>query len=250
MRFGLRQRPLSRPGRLSRRLAAALVAAVGGLWLLPAAWDALSDPRRFPIDEVSVNGELRQVDPTALREAVTGAIDGGFFGLDVARVQRAVQGLAWVDQVWVRRVWPDGLEVRVTEQVPLARWDEERLINVRGELFDAAGRLPGDLPRLYGPDERASAVAALYLAVERRLRELGLQVTGLSLDERQAMRIALAGDVELVLGRKEREQRLARFLQVYPKLLAPRADEIARIDLRYGNGFAVKWKNGEPGQTS
>ena len=250
MSLAQRKRTLPRPVRAVRRVAPALAGVLVGLVLLSAGWDALNDPHRFPIAEVKVSGEVRHVDPVTLRTAVTGAIDGGFFGLDVERIQRQVQQLAWVDQVWVRRVWPDGLEVRVKEQVPLAHWGASRLVNARGEVFDADGREPAGLPRLQGPDERVAAVAALYLAVERRLRELNLQVSALSLDERAAMRVGLAGGVELVIGRKERERRLARFIQVYPKLLASRAGEIARIDLRYGNGFAVQWKNGKQSQTT
>lgn len=241
------QTSVPRPG---RRTAAVLAVVVGALALLPSAWGYLSDPRRFAIEEVSVRGELRHVEPEALREAVVGAIDGGFFGLDVERVREAVQRLPWVDQVWVRRVWPDALEVRVQEQVPLAAWSDDRLVNVRGELFEAPGQLPADLPRLRGAEDRAADVAAMYAAVTRRVSRLGLEVSALSLDEREAMRIALAGGFELVIGRKDRQQRLNRFVRVYPKLLAPRAGDIVRIDLRYGNGFAVQWKDGRQSQTS
>lgn len=252
MMLALRNRPVfqdsvPRPG---RRTAAALAVVVGALALLPSGRDYLSDPRRFPIEEVSVRGEIRHVEAEALREAVVGAIDGGFFGLDVEHVREAVQRLPWVDQVWVRRIWPDTLEVRVREQVPLALWSDDRLVNARGDLFESAGHVPSDLPRLRGPEGRAADVAAMYAAVTRRLGRLGLEVTALSLDEREAVRIAVAGGLELVIGRKDRARRLERFVRVYPRLLAPRAGDMVRIDLRYGNGFAVQWKDGRQSQTS
>ena len=43
----------------------------------------------------------------------------------------------------------------------------------------------------------------------------------------------------LELGREDMQQRLARFVEVYPYSLAALQDKVKYVDLRYRNGFAV-----------
>ncbi|HCB13375.1 MAG TPA: cell division protein FtsQ, partial [Gammaproteobacteria bacterium] len=44
------------------------------------------------------------------------------------------------------------------------------------------------------------------------------------------------------VGREQFEQRLQRLVQLYPRILSAQIDRIAVVDLRYGNGFVVRWK--------
>jgi cell division protein FtsQ len=45
-----------------------------------------------------------------------------------------------------------------------------------------------------------------------------------------------------VVGKEPVAKKLERFLLVWEKALQERKDAIERIDLRYGNGLAVRWK--------
>jgi cell division protein FtsQ len=54
--------------------------------------------------------------------------------------------------------------------------------------------------------------------------------------------------MELDFGRQAFEERLDRFAKAYPGLLATRADAVAAVDLRYSNGFAVRWRRPDGGQ--
>ena len=45
----------------------------------------------------------------------------------------------------------------------------------------------------------------------------------------------------VVIGRDQPQQRLARFIAVMPMLLQGRTGSFVYADLRYSNGFAVKW---------
>jgi cell division protein FtsQ len=49
----------------------------------------------------------------------------------------------------------------------------------------------------------------------------------------------------LKLGRENVIERLLRFKRVYPKLKAMKTQAINSIDLRYTNGMAVAWSQGE-----
>jgi cell division protein FtsQ len=223
---------------------AAAVAAVGmltagGVWV----WGWLSDPHTLPIRSVRVEGAFVHLKTAELEHALAGKVAGGFFNVDIGAIQQVLRRQPWVDQVAVRRVWPDALQIRVTEQKPLARWGDKGMVNERGEWFDA----PQDasvakLPEFDGPDGLQEMLTARYREVETMLAPLGLNVTRLQLSERRAWRMTLNDGLELRLGRDGVERRLQRFVEVYPGVLKQQLARIAAVDLRYTNGFAVQWK--------
>ena len=225
---------------------AAGVVASAALLVGPLAWGygLLHDPARFPVRQVQVEGAgFQWVEPAAIRDAVAPFVGAGFFNVDVRAVRRAVSALPWVDRCSVRRAWPDGLYVQVSEQRPLARWDDAALLNVRGEVFrPAAERRPTGLARLAGPEGLEKTVAGMYREVSRALAPLEMEVARLRLDARRSWHLEVAGGIELELGRNEPYRRLTRFLRVYPRLLAGQDAGVERVDLRYTNGFAVSWK--------
>ena len=135
--------------------------------------------------------------------------------------------------------------VRVTEQQALARWGKTALVNMRGELFEPQmDESLKRLPLLRGPRETNRMVAEQYVAMQGMLKPLGLTITHLSLNERRALSMRLDNGLKLGLGRQDTDLRLLRFVRVYPQVLEPRLATIDSIDLRYTNGFAVRWRAG------
>ncbi len=239
----------SAPGWLNRRLLGALV-LFGGLGSLLGygGWQ-LAQPDTLPIRAVQVKGEFRYLDKAGLYAALGEPASGGFFSVDVRAVKLAAESLPWVDRASVRRVWPDRLRVSVVEQVPLARWRQADgsmvLVNMRGELFAAAGaEALVQLPLFHAPEGAAEVVAARYQRLSAPLATLGLTVRELGFNQRRAWRLQLNNGVLLLLGRGDDETLLDRFMGVWPLALAVRAEGIERVDLRYTNGFAVRWKAG------
>ena len=53
---------------------------------------------RLPIESVRIEGSLRHIARPELVAALADEIDGGFFGVDVARVQRAALALPWIKE--------------------------------------------------------------------------------------------------------------------------------------------------------
>jgi len=219
-------------GVLSLSLTGALVGAVA--WAL--------DPAHMPLRALEVRGDLRHLQRDELRERLAPLLDDGFFALDVAAARAALESLPWVRSVSVRRLWPDRLRVEIAEQVPVARWGEAALVNARGEVF-MPERLPpeaGRLPRLDGPDGHAARVLEHWRRMRALVAGLGLDIAELRQDARRAWRAVLSNGVRLELGRARPVARLARFVAVYPSLLASGQAGITAVDLRYSNGFAVR----------
>lgn len=226
---------------LPRALGGALLLMVV---LLAGEWTAMrvTDPQTMQVKSVQVEGVFRHVQPAEVKQIAASFSERGFLGFDVERLRTAIEGLPWVRKAVVKRVWPDVLQITLEEQTAVARWGVTGLVNSDGELFfpepDPSLR---ELVTLHGPDGNGAVVLARYRSVDRLLKEHDLRVVRLEQDERRAWMVTLSSGMKLLLGRKESEARLARFIQLYPKVLVMWEKAIDEIDLRYTNGFAVRW---------
>ena len=206
----------------------------------------LKDPWRFPLEVVKIQGDFRYLDRERLQARVEPHLGGGFFGVDVGRICEVIESMPWVASATVKRVWPDRLSVLVKEQGPVARWGEDGYLNEQGESFvPEPTQVAGELPALAGPDGHEATVLKQYRAMSRALAPTGLHVAGVTLDERRAWRLQTDSGVELELGRADTRRRLQRFVQAWPTVFVDRVDELQRVDLRYSNGFSVRWQQAD-----
>lgn len=223
--------------RTHARRGAMLLLLLGGL--AGAAW-ALDRPIRV----ISMDGSFQRVSPGQIEKAVAPFANAGFMSADLDAVQRAVETVPWVDHARVQRRWPNSLHVTVVEETAAARWGESGLLNTRGRLFvRAAAHVPAELPRLSGPDGTESQVAQRFLAAQGRMLEAGMRIAALRLDDRGAWEMDLDSGVTVRLGRRSVDQRLDRFIRTASQVISHRLNEIAYVDMRYSNGFAIGWRN-------
>lgn len=221
-------------------LLALILGSVYGVWLQSTVW--------LPFEQIEVTGALQQVGSAELREVVAPLVSVGFIRVDVMAVRDAVEALPWVSSVTVRRQWPNTLALEVEEQRLLARWGDNGLINQKGELFYPEDiDIDTDIPHFYGVEGVSSQMATAYRRYQALLQKAQLSVVRLDVSERRAWRIKLNNGVELVLGREPKDQHLQRFIDVYSSGLADQITRISRVDLRYSNGFAVRWKDNKVG---
>lgn len=197
------------------------------------------------ISAIEITGPLQRVTALNIEEAIDDQINSGFVGADLHRIREEIVALPWIDQARVARRWPSRLSIAVTEQVPAAVWGERGLLNVRGELFVAEARhVPAELPKLSGPSEAsAELVAERYLSVRERLIPVGLDLIRVQLDKRGSWEMTLQNGIEVRLGSKDVSDRTDLFLDIVANIITGRAADIDYIDMRYGNGFTIGWKN-------
>lgn len=197
---------------------------------------------RWPVRYLQVEAEYTHVSAEQIRAAATTQLGKGFFALDLDQVRNAVARLPWVASVEARKRWPDTLILQVRERAPFARWGAARLIDRDGALFSVPGgdALQG-LPQLEGPDDAQGQVVEFYTSLVREFSGSGLILSGVSLSPRGSWTLTLANGAQILLGHKNTDVRLARFLAVLPQLNAAHPGGFQHADLRYSNGFAVLW---------
>ena len=217
-------------------LTGAALVAIAGVWL----GTGLIASDRWPVQWVRVEGEFRHISAEQLRTAVAAQMDDGFFAVELDEVRRAAENLPWVEEARVRKHWPDTVEVRVLEHQPAANFNDGKLINTNGVVFELPDAVDiNGLPNLRGPEDRALEVFQTWQSLSQALVAAGLDVTAVTLSDRGTWDIEATGGLQIRLGAGDPVQRIARFVNVYDELVRA-GPPMERIDLRYSNGIAVK----------
>lgn len=217
----------------------AVIVVAGAIWVM----QLLHDSESFPLRSVRVEGQFNHLTAVEIEKAVAPKVGKSFFNVNVEAIKEVTRELPWVASVSVRRMWPDGLRILVTEQKAFARWNNISLVNIEGYVFTPDVKtLPEGLPQLSGPDGMQMKVVAHYMEAEKLLSSKGLQLKRLSLNARHAWTAELDNGMTLLLGSKNSQQRLARFVHIYETVFAGAMDKMKRVDLRYSNGFSVNGK--------
>jgi cell division protein FtsQ len=216
-----------------------LLYALAAILLLYAVLFVVVHLPVFPVRQIKVTGQLQHVTPQQVRYIVQRELNGNFFTVDLARTRQAFEQLPWVRKVDIRRKWPDRLEVSLEEHVPLARWGTLGMVNTYGEIFDASGGGQA-LPVFAGPPEGAAEMAANFGRYKTMLAPTGLRISQVVLTPRHAWELRCDNGLVIALGREQVDARLARFVAVYARTLAGLGTPVNYVDLRYGNGFAVR----------
>ena len=191
----------------------------------------------FQIQRAVVSGDLQQVDRDLVAKRAH-ALRGNFFTVNLDAAAAELRAIPWVRAVNMRRLWPNGLEVEVEEQHPMAHWGDEQLLNTWGEVFVAD--YADALPRFDGPAGSGPEMARAAQQFNRELAPIGRQVEALDLSERRAWTLRLDNGLTLALGRDNIHERLTRFVGVYPLVFKDEPARGALVDLRYPGGFALR----------
>ncbi len=218
--------------------AALVVAAV--VWGTPRL-------RLFPLAEVRVTHELREVQRSELEQSLAELLRGNFFTVDVDAMRRSLEQLPWVRRAEVWRKWPSRIEVRIEEQQAAAHWGdgEGQLVNTYGEIFPASLSREQPLPRLSGPAGSSGEVLRRYEEFVQVLKPGNRRPAQVALSPRLAWLLKLEDGMLIELGREQAKapirMRLQRFVDYYPTLSETRYGRPIAVDMRYPNGFALRF---------
>ena len=229
---------------LLRTIANTLFALSVFAVLYGAVYYVVHLPGLFPVHSVRLSVAPQRVASPGVLDVVRTEVQGNFFTADIERLRQSLEKLPWVRSVSIRREFPHRLVVELEEHQALARWNNSALVNRQGEVFVADS--DEVLPAFVGQEGTSHEVAQSYAQFSQQLAMLGLQVAQLALSPRHAWQLRLSNGMVLELGREDMQQRLARFVMVYPyteNKIQKAEGGTTYVDLRYRNGFAVRQKN-------
>jgi cell division protein FtsQ len=207
--------------------------------LASAGWGMQQVRWGWPVEQVEIEGEFRYWQAEDLAKQLLWVKDENFFSLDVHAVKYELEQLALIKSVQVKKVWPETLLVKFKEDIPVAVWNKETLLNPKGEelilpdSFDISG-----LPRLSGPEQEIEQVMRQYQRFQARLTSADAGMINLTMNAVGSWQIKLNNGWTIRLGRQQLEQRLDRAIELLKVL--PQ-EKVAVVDLRYGKGAAIKW---------
>ncbi len=223
------------------RMLSSVVLVVALLWLVKAGYERLDQP----VALVTVQGDFNNVSRAELANWIEPSIQNGMVSLSLSRLKQAMERHPWIAEANVSRRWPDNLLIEVVEEIPLARWGERGFLNSHGEplAIEDNSRLQS-LPMLKGEDGSERQLMIWLGRWGEILAQAELKITALEEDRAGRLRIQLKDAPSLLLGQGDYEQKLQRFVVVWRQQLQQQAANVEQVDLRYGNGLAVRWRNG------
>ena len=200
-----------------------------------------------PIKYVRVEGVFQYLSKNEIQTAVQPIVTGGFFDIDLQEIQSTVVSLPWVDSVNVKRIWPDTIDIKVFEKIPFVRWGENSLITEQGIIF-----IPPQMEAfkgmtmVHGPDMQQIKVLEIMKGIRTALADHSMELSEFYINDRDAWKIKLSTNLEILLGRSEQLKKLQKFLRTLIVFNQEQFEQMALVDLRYPNGYAVSWKVGSP----
>lgn len=229
----------------------------------------LNKPGNFPFKKVELVNRLENQESSELQIIAANALNGGFFSLDVDEFRSdLLSQLPWVQSVSVRKVWPNKLLVEIAEYKPVVRWvsaedllktargsslneiDNYQLLSQEGIIF--APKLTkmqkykfNNMALLSGPKVSAKHVLKKCVEISKDLKKIDLAINHCGMNKRRTWKLSLTQNMDvnldIKLGKENILQPLEAFIEVFSGKLKPYLKSVEYADLRYSNGFSIKW---------
>jgi cell division protein FtsQ len=199
----------------------------------------------LPIKYVRTEGVFQYLSKNEVKTVLQPLVMTSFFDADMQAIHSAVSTLPWVDTVTVKRIWPDAIDIKVREKKPYARWGKNSLITEQGVIFTPKNMEQFQhLTEVTGPEQQQVRVLEIMKGIKTALADQSMVLAEFSVNDRWAWKIKLATGLEILLGRNEQLKKLQRYLKTLTVLKQEQFEQMAIVDLRYPNGYAVSWKPG------
>ena len=210
-----------------------------------AIYQRLSQQNFFPLKRVIIQEPLRYGDMREVSEIIRNHHQRDLLHMDVTLLADEMQRLDWIAKASVYKRWPDAVEVKLEERVPVVRWGGRAFRDASGEPFSIPDNDKlRELATIHGPDGYEKQVLQYWRDIAPWLGARQLQLQQLSLDQRLVWHAELENGLDVILGRDQLNDRLKKLAVVNDKVIKPYHRYIEAIDLRYHDGFSVRWKAG------
>ena len=195
----------------------------------------------WPVTKISISGPLHSYHSEQLEEQLQWVLQESFFSLDVDKVREQLLGLPLLMPVTVNKRWPGVLSVVVREEIPIALWNQSQLLTANGGLSEIPMNFSVDhLIALQGPEQQVQNATLYFRRLQQMLHSHGVHIVQFKITPVASIQADLSNGWQVKFGRQYYEQRMARLKKL---LVNIPAEKISTIDLRYGKGAAIQWRN-------
>ena len=195
------------------------------------------------ISSIRMEGEYGRVDHYEIEQQLSDFVDKTISRDDMDVIEKKVKDLPWVKNVLIKRSWQDDtLILRIQEREAVAYWGGQALLDNSGAVFRPYLIDNDNLPILDAATGREKDMLAFYRQLTDWLAPIGLRIIHLREDQSRTYIVQLENAPRLILGRHLFEPRIKRFIAAYQAGFVDYMHRVVCIDLRYLDGFAVRWK--------
>ena len=206
-------------------------------------------------DSVILTGN-RFVSQADIANAIGAGAEPNLFRLSLNDARREVESIPWVKSASLRRVFPNHLEVEVTERTPVAYVNTGnglKLVDAEGALLEKPADAFFDFPVIAGIDSSMAAAGrkarlALFDRFEQELKSqvdgAGWLVSEVDLSDDEDLKALLVQGRETILvhfGNRDFGERFVTFLTLLPQIQNATA-AVDSVDLRYRSQVVVSPK--------
>ena len=208
-----------------------------------------------------VNNDDPNIDKQEIQQAIKSTLNGTTLSTDLKKMVELILDNPWIEQVVIRRVWPNTIVLRVQERRLIALWNNKFLISEFGKVTNipvsdykkVEKKLGCYLLKIEGPKDFLSKILARAEKTNNLLANIDKKLSHLKLTEQFSWEAKTTGGMTLRFGGEDLQgpmfYRLENFTKSYSSLANKLAEkgmgspEIHYVDLRYAQGFAIKTKN-------
>lgn len=195
-----------------------------------------------PIASISIQGEFKYISQGDIEVLVAQKLTNTFLELDIMALKGHLESHPWIDRAVVARQWPDTLLIKVREQQPIARWNNKGFLNLRGEIVNLSNKTElNHLPLLRANDRYTKRVMQQYVLIVKLLSEYKFAPLVLELDNTLSWSLVVSPAIIIRLGREDTIEKLQRLMRVLQGDLKNKVNQMAAVDMRYQQGFAISW---------
>ncbi len=202
-------------------------------------WAAVSSTS--VLSKVQLKGSVEQVSRAQVQEVVEPYMGKSFWRVDLERLHADLVRLEWVYQAQVTRRWPNQLRVELIEQTPVARWQDDGLLNQLGEIFYPHQIEPfQQLVKLDGNPLNAASILKTLSDFQQQFNQLDWHIEKLAQQPDRSWQLDFLSGTRLLVDETNQKSKIDRFMRAFAKT-DPALRKFAQVyDLRYSNGFVIK----------
>ncbi len=198
-----------------------------------------------PIQHVRVEGEFQYISKEDIAAQIGPLVQIGYFGVDLQLIREAIMRLPWAEKVQVEREWPNRIKLRIYEQKPVIRWQADGLLNRQGDIFKPLNLDKFQiLPVLYAPRAQRHQLLEVMQGLGVTLKDQGWYLTEFNVSERHSWLLRMENGMTIQLGRLQPLEKFTLLMQALTIAGTELVSKMAYIDMRYPNGFTVRWREG------